>query len=404
MSCLKLVSWPVLRAHFLRGFWLALVAVAALSANGAHAALVIAPPNPTSPRTNAGSDTIGWEFNVGASSITIDALGAEDDNASGGGFGGGLSAAHTVDIWNVSSGSVVATVSVPAGTAGTLINGFRYAILNSPVTLQANTYYYIGNFADAHGFYDFTDGSGTSSTSGLFVPGPGITFDSCTYYAGGSLTGPHEPTTTSAGPFHWANANATEILTWTGTQNNQWSTAAATNWSGGTAAAYTEGSSVIFDDTATGATNIGISTANVSPGAVFFNNSALSYTLTGTYGISGAATVAKTGTGLVTISNSNAFTGATTISAGTLQLGNASALMNSTVGVGASNGLSFLLGTTATTLGGLSGSGSFALLDGASNPVTLTVGNNGASTVYSGTMSGAGGGLVLCQSQKLGLA
>jgi autotransporter-associated beta strand protein len=114
-------------------------------------------------------------------------------------------------------------------------------------------------------------------------------------------------------------------LTWTGTASQNWNTSAV-NWSSfGAATTYADGKPVQFDDTAGsvgGSTTIAVNAANVSPLGVAFNNSAYNFTLTGPFGISGAVGLTKSGSGLVTITNSNAYTGTTTISAGTLQIGN----------------------------------------------------------------------------------
>ncbi len=78
------------------------------------------------------------------------------------------------------------------------------------------------------------------------------------------------------------------------------------------------------------------------------------------------------------------------MSGGTLRLDHPLALQLSTLGYGNYGGaISF--GTLATaTLGGLKGSQSLALSNTSSAAVALIVGNNGASTVYSGTLSGNG--------------
>src|SRR4029078_460627 len=53
------------------------------------------------------------------------------------------------------------------------------------------------------------------------------------------------------------------------------------------------------------------------------NNAANPYTFTGTGDISGAnTTLVKSGTGTLTIANTNTYAGITTISGGTLQIGN----------------------------------------------------------------------------------
>ena len=97
----------------------------------------------------------------------------------------------------------------------------------------------------------------------------------------------------------------------------------------------------------------------------------------------------KMGPNTLTLTASDAYTGPTTISGGTLQLGNALALQQSTLNTSGTGSLSF--GTlTSGTLGGLTGSGLLTLSNTASSAVALSVGNNNASTTYAGTMSGLG--------------
>ena len=82
------------------------------------------------------------------------------------------------------------------------------------------------------------------------------------------------------------------------------------------------------------------------------------------------------------------YSGDTTISNGTLVLGNTNALQNSCLNnVGGT--LSFGTLTTAT-LGGLKGSRSLVLVNSNSLPVALTVGNDVQDTTYSGVLFGAG--------------
>ena len=110
-------------------------------------------------------------------------------------------------------------------------------------------------------------------------------------------------------------------------------------------------------------------------------------------GIGGGANVAvaKIGAGTQVLSGANTYSGATTVSVGTLQLANANAAQNSTVSISTANGLAFSTGIGTFNLGGLSGASSQALTDTGAGAVTLSVGANDASTTYSGALSGAGG-------------
>ncbi len=98
--------------------------------------------------------------------------------------------------------------------------------------------------------------------------------------------------------------------------------------------------------------------------------------------ISGGGGLSLAGGGTLFLTASNTFTGPTNVTSGTLNIGNAGALFNSTVNVTNNNSLSF--GASAATLGGLSGAGGLNL-----NNTLLTVGNNGANTTYSGVISSA---------------
>ncbi len=184
-------------------------------------------------------------------------------------------------------------------------------------------------------------------------------------------------------------------LQWTGATNGDWSTnPASLNWSatagGGPSLSYSDNQSVFLDDSGSANTTISVSAANVAPASVTFSNSAYNYTLTGAYGITGAAALTLNGSGMVTLSNNNAYTGATTINSGTLVIGAAAgASPNSAFTINVNNGLVFGTGVTSGTLGGLAGSGNLALTSSDSLNVALTVGNS-QNTSYSGALSGGG--------------
>jgi autotransporter-associated beta strand protein len=105
----------------------------------------------------------------------------------------------------------------------------------------------------------------------------------------------------------------------------------------------------------------------------------------------GGLSLVKNGTGTLTLGGANTYTGATTINAGTLHLAHQNALQHSTA-VLAGGALTFDAAATAYNLGGLSGSGTVTLSNSATvpQPVALTVGSNGASTLFSGSLTGSG--------------
>lgn len=129
---------------------------------------------------------------------------------------------------------------------------------------------------------------------------------------------------------------------------------------------------------------------NVSnTGTVSFATTTVSNTTT--YGgvISSTGALTKTGAGVAVLTASNTYTGTTTVSAGTLRIGTASAISSSTAVVMADvSGAILDLNDTALTIASLSGGGStggnVTLGSG-----TLTVGNS-SSTSYGGVISGSG--------------
>ena len=208
---------------------------------------------------------------------------------------------------------------------------------------------------------------------------------------------------TSGGVLDLSWSGAGDYPIWRGNSNGSWDTTTA-NWVRNTDGAPTTyidatgnsaGDAVLFDDTAgTGVTTISITASNVSPGSVTFGNTNLIYTVNGPGGIVGSTALSVTGGGLVTLANSNGYTGATLISAGTLQAAHANALTNSTVTVNDTLIFNTNGGTISNfNLGGLAGgyNGNVILTDTGGYAANLTVGSNGASTVFSGQMSGSGG-------------
>ncbi len=101
-------------------------------------------------------------------------------------------------------------------------------------------------------------------------------------------------------------------VTWTGSANTTWHNTG--NWNPGNTP---DGVNVTFDDSATG-TSADIASA-ATPTSVTFNASQ-NFSITGTAGIGGAATVTKQGTGTVTMSSANSYTGLTTLENGKLVL------------------------------------------------------------------------------------
>ncbi len=167
---------------------------------------------------------------------------------------------------------------------------------------------------------------------------------------------------------------STSAIFWSGSLSSDWSTLpAALNWLAGASPSYfSTGNQVVFDDTASN-TTVTVAMAGVAPGAVQFTNSTNEYTLGGG-AVTGSTGLLKGGTGLLIISNTNSFTGAVTVSQGTLQVGTIGNVgMNSALGAGTSIVLSG---------GTLSYAGSAASTDR-----TVTVSTTGSLEVASGPLT-----------------
>ena len=181
------------------------------------------------------------------------------------------------------------------------------------------------------------------------------------------------------------------------TPNGSWDTTTQ-NWQGPTS--FLSGDYAIFDDTATGTTNVNIQAGGISPSAVTFNNNTLNYTLSGG-AIGAGATLTLNGTGSVTINEANTYTGGTTVNAGSLIVGSNGtlgtgplAVNNTNTGGGSSVFVSF---ASPQTVGSLSGT--IATASGGTNSATiilngdLTV-NQSITSTFNGTLAGVGNFIV----------
>jgi autotransporter-associated beta strand protein len=112
--------------------------------------------------------------------------------------------------------------------------------------------------------------------------------------------------------------------------------------------------------------------------------------------ISGPASNTLATSGKVTLGTSNTFSGITSISGGTLLLGNQLALQNSTLN-NVAGSLSFG-SLTAASIGALTGSQNLLLNNAASAVVNLTLGNNTTASVYTGNLGDGGLGASVVMS------
>lgn len=138
---------------------------------------------------------------------------------------------------------------------------------------------------------------------------------------------------TSAAPLNRVQLDITDFGTvvWNGNVDSNWDTGSAANvggtnnWvSNALTTNFIEGDNVVFDETAANL-NVSINGADVSPAAVVIDNlETFDYVFSGTNGITGTAPITKISAGKATLAMTNSNTGTTTITGGTLQLGNGS--------------------------------------------------------------------------------
>jgi autotransporter-associated beta strand protein len=163
--------------------------------------------------------------------------------------------------------------------------------------------------------------------------------------------------------------------------------------------------SLVFsaNPTYTGSTTISGGTLQLGNGGTtgvvsgtIVNNAQLSVKLAGgeTFGnlVTGTGSFVHEGSGTLTLTAQNTFSGTTSISSasGTLVLTDALNLQNSTLNYLTAGGTLDYGALAAVTLGGLAGDKGLVLDNLTPAPLALTVGNNNQNSTYSGVLSGTG--------------
>jgi len=184
-------------------------------------------------------------------------------------------------------------------------------------------------------------------------------------------------------------------VVWVGTTNGNWDVSTK-NWRvGATSTNYFDGDFAILDDTAAGATTINLTTT-LLPGSLTVNNSALSYTLTGSGKVGGLSGLTKSGNGTLLLNNTglNDFGGSIAINAGALQVGNGGPSGN--LGSGAiSNNASLVVNRSddLTVPNVIAGTAAGTLTKNGAGVLTVSGANTftGAVTVATGTLKTGNG-------------
>jgi hypothetical protein len=134
---------------------------------------------------------IGWQFSVPAA-VNVAALGWFDLGQDG------LNRAHQVGVWDTATQALLASAWVPAGTAGVLLDQFRWIDLDAPLALQPGVTYRIagldiGNGGDAH-VWDANIGFGVAVSG--FAVNPALTLGPAGTATGGLASGFTYPAST----------------------------------------------------------------------------------------------------------------------------------------------------------------------------------------------------------------
>jgi autotransporter-associated beta strand protein len=293
----------------------------------------------------------------------------------------GSSGGDLVVIQNNTSGALAITSIIADDSTATALtkSGPGSLFLNSANTYHGGTIINAGLI----GVGNSTKGAASENVASLGVGG----ITACT---GGTLTLGY--ITSSSTVYDFANALTLAggmVIAYDGVQHLQGGlnvTAA-----GGTIASTFNdaGKGFYFDGLTTGTGNLTVQFSSLDTGHAY-DGSTVHFTSTGTAS-------ANSYNGIITVNPTSGSLGGSY-----LQLDATNALANATINLSGNNSgsslahgtplLLFKAGLGATTIGGLSGSGSIPLADLSSTPVAvaLTVGNNNANTTYSGTLSGTG--------------
>ncbi|MFC5457737.1 beta strand repeat-containing protein [Prosthecobacter fluviatilis] len=357
-----------------------------------------------------------------------------------------LTAANTyTGATTVSAGQLTLTTAQTGGGAITVADGAALGLTlaaagqtlhTSALTLGTSTgstlYFNLGSFSNPAAALIATTAFSTGGTTALNISGTGLgvgVFDLITYTgplggAGfGGLTLGSLPARVTASLVNNTAASkvqlsisAFDVPKWTGALSSDWdvndgtdpATGSGTvNWketTSGTATRYLQFVGVVdsvrFDDSATGSTSVNLTT-QLSPSSILVENTTKNYTFTGTGYLSGATTLLKQGAGSLTIANSgfNDFTGTTTLSAGTLILGDGVTAGVGTYGSGAIvNNAALVLNRPEDFFFANTLSGGGTLTQQGAGTAILS-GNNAA---FTGTITVSAGTLKLGSASALG--
>ncbi|OYV04913.1 MAG: hypothetical protein CFE26_14355, partial [Verrucomicrobiales bacterium VVV1] len=348
-----------------------------------------------------------------------------------------VSPAVTLTQGTVTGSGTINTVNVGNATGGIISNnngvpgaGLTIDTLNFSGAATVNTFHTAGSFATTIATTNLS-----TNVAGVVTINPSATIWTNGTYPllsyGGSIGGEgagqivlgtvsglsarQTPVFTNTGSAFTLTISG-DVPKWTGLDNGNWqtgTTGANENWVlqvGNTAVSYLANDDVLFDDTAAGATAININAANVSPFATIFDNTTKDYTLgsTGVFGIASGG-LTKSGTGSLTITNANTYSGNTVINSGVVDVSTdgaqlysgAAAITSAAVTIKTGGvlvvknfGQASTVGVGSCSLGNLLNSGGQVVLDGG----TVRFNNETASRGRVVNITAAGGTLDVVNS------
>ncbi len=313
----------------------------------------------------------------------------------------GLTSGSLSDPTNWAEGTApanngTAALTFGAATSYTLTLDSSLSVYSLSFTADATTGYQLsgsGSPTLTLGAGGFSDTTGRSLNSNhlftLAIPQPiAYHVSGGTSFANWAISGTGSITKTGAGTLTMGSAN-TNNLAWSGALTISGGTVgfSADNKLGAVPASATPGLITLNGGTLYPTSSLTIA-ANRGIAVTANSTISLSSVNTVTYGGVMTGSAALTGSrGLLVLTGANTYSGTYTVGTShTLKLSGASTLAQATLAV---TGGTLSFGVNATTVGALSGNRTMSLINGTS-PVALSVGNNHATTTYSGVISNTG--------------
>jgi autotransporter-associated beta strand protein len=355
--------------------------------------------------TLSGANTYNGGTIVDGGTLTV-------NNTSGSGTGTGSVTVNT-GATLAGTGIISGAVTINSGATNAPGNGgIGTLTVNNSVTLAAGSTTRI-EINKTSVTKDLLDASGTLTYGGTLIvtnlSGTLANGDSFKIFDGGSYAGSFSAQSlpalaadlmwntaalTTSGTISVVGTNFTipQPITWLGEGTaNVWDiTTANWLWTNGQPRVFANGDTVTFNNSGSATPPVNLTT-NVSPAAMTVNASQ-NYTLSGTGALTGSMSLTKSGTGKFMLANtgSNSFSGGTTISAGSLQIGDGVSVNGNLPGnIANSATLIYANPSALTSFSVMSGGGT--LVKEASGTLTINTTNSG----YSGNVIIAGGAITL---------